>query len=147
MEALGKKGVPVPPMLALCQDASILGTPFYLMSYVAGRIYKSPSLPGLTPTQRGQVYTAMNNTIAKIHSVDIEEAGIAEYGKHADYVKRQVKTWSRQYEASKTGEIEAMDKVIEWLPRNIPEQTKTSVVHGDYRVDNLIYHKDDPSQA
>jgi len=147
MEALGRQGVPIPPLHGLCEDESVLGTPFYLMSYVSGRIYKEPSLPGLTSWERGQVYTAMNRTIAQIHSVDIDAAGIADYGKHEDYVLRQVKTWSRQYEASKTGDIESMNKVMEWLPRNIPKQTKTSVVHGDFRVDNLIYDKEDPSKV
>jgi len=117
------------------------------MSYVSGRIFKDPSLPSITPEARTKVYAAMNRTIAQIHSVDVEAAGLADYGKHGEYVSRQVKTWTRQYEASKTGEIQAMDKVIAWLPANIPTQKRTSVVHGDFRVDNLIYGKDDPSQV
>ena len=122
------------------------------MDYVSGKIHKDPSLPDLDPESRKKVYAAMNKTIAKIHSVDVNAAGIADYGKHgkdADkyeecmpddaggYVARQVKTWSRQYQASKTQEIESMNKVMEWLSKNIPEQSKTSVVHGDFRVDNL----------
>jgi len=147
MNALGKQGVPVPPLHGLCEDDSIIGTPFYLMDYVAGKIYKDPSLPGLDAESRKKVYTAMNKTIAKIHSVDVTEAGIADYGKHEGYVARQVKTWSRQYEASKTDEIESMNKAMDWLAKNIPEQTKTSVVHGDFRVDNLIYDENDPSKV
>ena len=120
-------------------DFSIIGTPFYLMDYVEGKIYKDPSLPGLSPEARSEVYSAMNRTIAQIHSVDVEKAGIADYGKHGDYVRRQVKTWSRQYEASKTEEIESMNKVMLWLQENIPEQSRVTVVHGDFRVDNLIF--------
>jgi len=145
MEALGRHGVPVPTLLNLCEDSSIIGTPFYLMEYVDGKIYKDPGLPDLTPDDRERVYSAMNKTIAKIHSVDINEAGIADYGKHGDYVSRQVKTWTKQYEASKTEDIESMNKVIKWLPENIPKQSAVSVVHGDFRVDNLIFDKDDSS--
>merc|ERR1711971_1202535 len=125
MEALSKHGVPIPPLHGLCQDSTVLGTPFYIMSYV----------PGLSPEDRRKVYAAMNRTIAQIHSVDVETAGLSDYGKHGEYVGRQVKTWTRQYEASKTGEIPAMDK------------RRTSVVHGDFRVDNLIYDRDEPSQV
>ena len=109
------------------------------MDYVEGKIYKDPSLPGLSPEARSEVYSAMNRTIAQIHSVDVEKAGITDYGKHGDYVRRQVKTWSRQYEASKTEELESMNKVMVWLQENIPEQSRVSVVHGDFRVDNLIF--------
>jgi len=147
MEALSKYDVPVPTLLDLCEDTSIIGTPFYLMDYVDGKIYKDPSLPGLSPEARGKVYSAMNQTIAKIHSVDVEQAGIADFGKHSDYVRRQVKTWSRQYEASKTEEIESMNKVMVWLQENIPEQNIVSVVHGDFRVDNLIFDVEDPGKV
>ena len=148
MEALGKQGVPMPSMYGLFEDPSILGTPFYLMAYVSGRIYKNPSLPELGPEERKKVYKAMNQTISKIHSVDVHEAGLADYGKlDNSYVKRQVKTWARQYEASKTEEIEAMNNVMEWLPNNVPPQIKTSVVHGDFRVDNLIYDTNDPGKV
>jgi len=147
MNALGKQGVPVPPLHGLCQDDSVLGTPFYMMDYVAGKIYKDPSLPGIDKESRKKVYAAMNKTIAKIHSVDVNAEDIADYGKHGGYVARQVKTWSRQYEASKTEEIESMNKVMDWLTKNIPEQSKTSVVHGDFRVDNLIFDKNDPSKV
>ena len=109
------------------------------MDYVEGKIYKDPSLPGLSPEARSAVYSVMNKTVAKIHSVDVEKAGIADYGKHGDYVRRQVKTWSRQYEVSKTEEVESMNKVMLWLQENIPEQRRVSVVHGDFRVDNLIF--------
>merc|ERR1719323_1246373 len=147
MDALGKHGVPVPALVTLCEDSSVIGTPFYVMEYVQGKIYKDPGLAELSPDQRRQVYRAMNETIAKIHSVNVEEAGIGDYGKHDNYVSRQVKTWSRQYEASKTEEVESMNKVMDWLPRNIPAQTGVSVVHGDFRVDNLIFDADDPGKV
>ena len=118
------------------------------MSYIPGKIYKNPSLPGLEPEERRKVYNSMNKTIAKIHSVDLTEAGLTDYGKvDGTYVKRQVKTWSRQYEASKTEEIVAMNMVMDWLPNNVPPQVKNSVVHGDFRVDNLIYDKNNPERV
>ena len=126
---------------------SVIGTPFYLMEFVPGRIFKDPSLPGLSPEERRKVYGAMNQTIAKIHSVDLHKAGIADYGKHGDYVLRQVRTWAKQYEASKTEELESMTRVMAWLPHNIPPQRATTVVHGDYRVDNLIFHPTDPGKV
>lgn len=148
MSALRQQGVPIPEMHGLCEDVGIIGTPFYLMSYVSGKIYKDPSLPGLESNERRKVYSAMNKTIAKIHSVDLNEAELTDYGKlDNSYVQRQVKTWSRNYEASKTEEISAMNKVMEWLPKNVPPQIKNSVVHGDFRVDNLIYDKDDPEKV
>jgi acyl-CoA dehydrogenase family protein 10 len=134
MEAVGRHGVPTPALHGLCQDPAILGTPFYVMSYVPGRIHKNPALPGLEPSERRAVYSAMNRTIAQIHSVDIHAAGIADYGKQEDYVARQVRTWSRQYEASRTGDCEAMERVMAWLPGNIPPQPRATVVHGDFRV-------------
>jgi len=147
MSALGKSGVPVPKLIDLCHDVSVVGTPFYIMEYVDGRILKDPSLPGLSKEDRTKVYTAMIDVLAKIHNVDIFQAGIDTYGKHENYVARQIKTWSRQYESSKTEEIPAMNTLMEWLPNNIPQQVGTSVVHGDFRVDNLIFDKDDYSKV
>ena len=148
MHALRQQGVPMPEMLGLCTDTRVIGTPFYLMSYVPGKIYKNPALPGLEPNARKKVYSAMNKTIAKIHSVDLIEAGLTDYGKTDNsYVQRQVKTWSRNYKASQTEEIVAMNKLMDWLPNNVPPQLKNSVVHGDFRVDNLIYDKDDPEKV
>uniref|UniRef100_A0A8B9XRJ8 Acyl-CoA dehydrogenase family member 10 n=1 Tax=Bos mutus grunniens TaxID=30521 RepID=A0A8B9XRJ8_BOSMU len=140
MKALGNAGVPVPKVLDLCEDSSVVGTPFYLMEYCPGLIYKDPSLPGLEPSQRRAIYTAMNRVLCKIHSVDLKAAGLEDYGKHGDYLARQVQTWIKQYRASETSTIPAMERLIEWLPLHLPRQQRTTVVHGDFRLDNLLFH-------
>ncbi|XP_061240792.1 acyl-CoA dehydrogenase family member 10 isoform X2 [Bos javanicus] len=140
MKALGNAGVPVPKVLDLCEDSSVVGTPFYLMEYCPGLIYKDPSLPGLEPSQRRAIYTAMNRVLCKIHSVDLKAAGLEDYGKHGDYLARQVQTWIKQYRASETSTIPAMERLIKWLPLHLPRQQRTTVVHGDFRLDNLLFH-------
>ncbi|XP_012633826.2 acyl-CoA dehydrogenase family member 10 isoform X1 [Microcebus murinus] len=144
MKALAKAGVPVPNVIDLCEDSSIIGTPFYLMEYCPGVIYKDPSLPGLEPSQRRAIYTAMNRVLCKIHSVDLQAAGLEDYGKHGDYIPRQVQTWIKQYRASETSTIPAMERLIEWLPLHLPSQQRTTVVHGDFRLDNLLFHPEKP---
>ncbi|XP_078523564.1 acyl-CoA dehydrogenase family member 10 [Lissotriton helveticus] len=144
MKALGEVGVPVPKVLTLCEDSSVIGTPFYLMEYCPGQIYMDPSLPGLEPHQRRAIYEAMNCVLCKIHSVDITAAGLNDYGKHGNYVERQVQTWTKQYRATETQVIPAMERLIKWLPLHIPVSQKTSVVHGDFRLDNLIFHPEKP---
>ncbi|XP_007529640.1 acyl-CoA dehydrogenase family member 10 isoform X2 [Erinaceus europaeus] len=140
MKALASAGVPVPKIIDFCDDSRVIGTPFYLMEYCPGRIYKDPSLPGLEPSQRQAIYTAMNQVLCKIHSVDLKAAGLEDYGKHGDYIPRQVQTWIKQYRASETSTIPAMERLIEWLPLHLPGQQKTTVVHGDFRLDNLLFH-------
>ncbi|KAM9622226.1 acyl-CoA dehydrogenase family member 10 isoform 1-T1 [Trichechus inunguis] len=140
MKALAKAGVPVPKVLDLCEDSSVIGTPFYLMEYCPGLIYKDPSLPGLDPSQRQAIYTAMNRVLGQIHSVDLRTAGLEDYGKQGDYIPRQVRTWIKQYRASETSTIPAMERLIEWLPLHLPKEQRTTVVHGDFRLDNLIFH-------
>lgn len=140
MKALANAGVPVPRVLDLCEDSSIIGTPFYLMEYCPGLVYKDPTLPGLEPSQRRAVYTAMNRVLCKIHSVDFKAAGLGDYGKHGDYIARQVQTWIKQYRASETSTVPAMERLIEWLPLHLPGQQKITVVHGDFRLDNLLFH-------
>ncbi|XP_075390665.1 acyl-CoA dehydrogenase family member 10 [Tenrec ecaudatus] len=140
LKALSGAGVPVPKVLGLCEDSSIIGTPFYLMEYCPGLIYKDPSLPGLEPSQRRAVYTAMNRVLCQIHSVDLMAAGLGDYGKPGDYVRRQVQIWTKQYRASETSTIPAMERLIEWLPGHLPGEQRTTVVHGDFRLDNLIFH-------
>ncbi|XP_029427537.1 acyl-CoA dehydrogenase family member 10 isoform X2 [Rhinatrema bivittatum] len=144
MKALGEAGVPVPKMLSLCEDSSILGTPFYLMEYCTGRIYEEPTLPGLEPSQRREIYSAMNQVLCKIHQVDIKLAGLEDYGKHDNYVRRQVQTWTKQYRATETHPIPAMERLITWLPLHLPTSQRTSVVHGDFRLDNLIFQPENP---
>ncbi|XP_042297752.1 acyl-CoA dehydrogenase family member 10 isoform X2 [Sceloporus undulatus] len=140
LKALGQAGVPVPKVLAFCDDPSIIGTPFYIMDHIAGRIFKDPSLPGLEASQRMEIYTAMNRVLCKIHSVDIKVAGLEDYGKHGNYIQRQVQTWSKQYRATETHTIPAMERLIEWLLSHTPASEHLSVVHGDFRLDNLIFH-------
>ncbi|XP_029083952.1 acyl-CoA dehydrogenase family member 10 isoform X4 [Monodon monoceros] len=140
MKALANAGVPVPKVLDLCEDSRVIGTPFYLMEYCPGLIYKDPSLPGLEPSQRRAIYTAMNRVLCKIHSVDLKAAGLEDYGKHGDYVARQVQTWIKQYRASETSTIPPMERLIKWLPLHLPRQQQTTVVHGDFRLDNVLFH-------
>ncbi|XP_043834069.1 acyl-CoA dehydrogenase family member 10 isoform X2 [Dromiciops gliroides] len=140
MKALQDAGVPVPKVLDLCEDPSIIGTPFYLMEYCLGQIYKEASLPGMEPSQRKAIYTAMNRVLGQLHSVDIKAAGLEDYGKHGDYIQRQVQTWTKQYRTTETGTIPAMERLIEWLPQHLPKAQKTTVVHGDFRLDNLIFN-------
>ncbi|KAM8816921.1 acyl-CoA dehydrogenase family member 10 isoform 3-T4 [Rhynchonycteris naso] len=144
MKALANAGIPVPKVLDLCEDSSVIGTPFYLMEYCPGLIYKDPSLPGLEPSQRRAIYTAMNRVLCRIHSVDFKAAGLGDYGKHGDYIPRQVRTWIKQYRASETSALPAMERLIEWLPLHLPRQQKVTVVHGDFRLDNLVFHPEKP---
>jgi len=140
MRALAPQGVPVPDVLLLCEDESVIGRAFFLMQHVDGRIFWDQSLPGLAPTERAAIYDEMNRVIAALHSVDVERAGLTDYGRAGNYFARQIGRWSKQYRASETEPIEAMDRLIEWLPLHIPPDDETTVVHGDFRLDNLIFH-------
>ena len=141
MRALARHGVPVPEVLLLCEDESVIGRAFFLMQHVDGRIFWEQSLPGLQPAERGAIYDEMNRVIAALHSVDIERAGLADYGKAGNYFARQIGRWSKQYRASETEAIAAMDRLIEWLPSHVPPGDETAVVHGDFRLDNLIFDR------
>ena len=142
--ALGTTDVPVAKTYALCLDESVIGTIFYVMDYVEGRVFWDPTLPGLTPAQRHAVYDAMNAVIAALHKVDYQKIGLGDFGKAGNYFARQIDRWSKQYRASETERIEAMDRLIDWLPRNLPPDEETSIVHGDYRLDNMIFHPSEP---
>ncbi|XP_062890706.1 acyl-CoA dehydrogenase family member 11 isoform X2 [Mobula hypostoma] len=144
MKALGGTGVPVPRTLAICEDPSVLGTAFYLMEYCPGRIFKDPTLPGLTVSQRRDIYSAMIHVLGQIHKLDIQAAGLEDFGKHGNYIERQVHVWTKQYRATETHVIPAMERLMTWLPQHLPKQDKTTVVHGDYRLNNLIFHPDKP---
>ncbi|XP_078410497.1 acyl-CoA dehydrogenase family member 10-like isoform X2 [Cetorhinus maximus] len=144
IKALSAMGLPVPRTFAICEDPSVLGTSFYLMEYCPGRVFKDPTLPGLTASQRKDIYTAMNHVLCQIHQVDIHAAGLEDYGKYGNYIKRQVRTWTKQYRASETHNIPAMEHLIKWLPNNLPTHDKTTLVHGDFRLDNLVFHADKP---
>lgn len=144
MKALEGTGVPVPKMLALCDDPAIIGTRFYVMEWVAGRVFAETRLPGLEPTQRRAIYLDLARVLATLHNVSPEEVGLGDFGRPGNYYERQIGRWTKQYLASKTEEIEAMDKLMAWLPDNIPEQRRTVVVHGDYRLGNAMIHPEEP---
>jgi aminoglycoside phosphotransferase (APT) family kinase protein len=148
MAALAGHGVPVPAMLTLCEDESVVGRAFYVMSFVDGRVLWDQSLPGMTRSERGAIYDEMNRVIAALHCVDIAAAGLSDYGRPGNYFDRQIARWGKQYHASVTQPIEAMDRLIDWLPAHMPasarDETKVAVVHGDYRLDNLVFHPTEP---
>jgi aminoglycoside phosphotransferase (APT) family kinase protein len=144
ISALAGTGVPVARALALCEDEAVIGTAFYVMEYVSGRVFWDPRLPELAPAERGAVHDEINRVIASLHGVDPNAVGLGDYGRTGEYIARQVARWTRQYQASETEKIPAMDRLIEWLPQNIPPGDETRIVHGDYRIDNVIFH---PSEA
>src|SRR5262249_38073844 len=119
-------------------------TPFYVMDFVAGRVFWDPRLPDMAPADRGAIFDELNRVVAALHRVDYAAKGLADFGKPGNYFARQIDRWSRQYKASETEPIAAMDRLIDWLPRNIPPGERTSIVHGDYRLDNVIFHPREP---
>jgi aminoglycoside phosphotransferase (APT) family kinase protein len=142
--ALATTGFPVARTYALCTDESVIGAMFYIMDCVDGRVLWDPQLPGMASAERAAIFDEMNRVIATLHRVDYAAIGLADYGKPGNYFQRQIDRWGRQYRASETERIDAMDRLIEWLPRNIPAGDETSIVHGDYRVDNMIFHPREP---
>ena len=142
--ALHGSGFPVARTYCLCEDESIIGTAFYVMDYVAGRVLWEPSLPQMSKTQRGAYFDELNRVIAMLHSLDYATIGLADYGKPGNYIERQINRWIKQYRASETEHIEAMENLIAWLPKNIPSGDETSIVHGDYRMDNVMFHPTEP---
>jgi len=144
MAALARTDVPVAKMYALCEDESVIGTAFFVMEYVEGRILWDPTLPGMSPALRAAHYDELNRVIATLHRVDYAAVGLAEFGRPGSYIARQIARWSRQYEAAGAERIAAMDRLIEWLPQHIPEGDETAIVHGDYRLDNVIFHPTEP---
>ena len=144
ISALGKVDIPVPRTYCLCEDEGVIGRAFYIMDCVEGRVLWDQSLPGMSPAARAAIYDEMNRVIAALHQVDFTAAGLADYGRPGNYFARQIGRWSKQYQASETEKIEAMDKLIAWLPGAIPPGEETAVVHGDYRMDNLIFHPVEP---
>ena len=144
MTALRDTDVPVPKTYALCVNAEVIGTAFFIMDYVEGRVLWDPTLADLTRGERKAHYDELNRVIAALHRVDPAAVGLADYGKPGNYLARQIDRWSRQYRASETERIEAMDRLIEWLPANVPPGDETSIVHGDYRIDNVVFHPAEP---
>jgi len=144
MAALAATDVPVPKTYALCEDDAVIGTAFYVMEHVPGRILWDPALPGMTPSERAAIFDSMNAVIAALHRVDLAHAGLADYGKPGNYFARQIGRWTTQYRASETERIDAMDALIDWLPHHIPAADATALVHGDFRLDNLVFHATEP---
>jgi aminoglycoside phosphotransferase (APT) family kinase protein len=144
MDALNKAGFAAARQYALCNDEAIIGRAFYIMEFVDGRVLWDQSLPGMSNSDRAAHYDEMNRVISQLHTIDYAAIGLADYGKPGNYFMRQIDRWSKQYKASETEKIEAMDNLIEWLPKNIPPGDATSIVHGDYRLDNMIFHPTEP---
>jgi acyl-CoA dehydrogenase len=144
MSALRATDVPVPQVYLYCDDASVIGTPFYLMEFLDGRVMVDQALPGMEPAERAALYDEMNRVIAALHRVDPAAVGLSDYGRPGNYFGRQIARWSRQYQDSRTEAIAAMEQLIDWLPGRIPPGEQTSIVHGDFRMDNLVFHPTQP---
>jgi aminoglycoside phosphotransferase (APT) family kinase protein len=154
MSGLAGTDVPVPKMHCLCEDESVIGRAFYVMEFMQGRVLWDQKLEGMTPAQRGQIYDEMNRVIAALHTVDFAARGLANYGKPGNYFDRQIGRWSKQYKMSADGAgpmsqpIDEMERLVEWLPAHIPaaarDESKVAIVHGDYRLDNLMFHASEP---
>ena len=142
--ALYPQNFPVAEPVLYCEDESVVGTAFYVMGYADGRVFWEPHMPQSNPAERGKVYDAMNATLARLHSFKPAEIGLADFGKGENYVARQVDRWSKQYRASETEKIEEMERLMAWLPEHVPPAGPVAVVHGDYRLDNMVLHKTEP---
>ncbi len=144
ISALNKTDFPVPRAHVLCEDESIIGTMFYVMDFIEGRIFWEATLPDLDRSERGPIYDAMNATLAQLHNTDYRAIGLDDFGRSGNYFARQIGRWSKQYKASETEYVREMERLIEWLPENIPDDPGDSIVHGDYRLDNMILHPTEP---
>jgi aminoglycoside phosphotransferase (APT) family kinase protein len=144
MKALEQTGVPVASMYCFCDDAQVIGTPFYVMAFVEGRIFWDPALPELNASERRAMYDEMNRVVATLHKVDYQAVGLEGYGRPANFFERQIGRWTKQYHASATETIEAMNRLIDWLPAHIPGGDETTIFHGDLRLDNMIFHPREP---
>jgi aminoglycoside phosphotransferase (APT) family kinase protein len=144
ISALHASGFPVPRPYLLCEDDEVIGTSFFVMEYVEGRILWELDLPGMELAERAAIYDNVNQTLADLHTTDYTAIGLADYGVPGNYFERQISRWAGQYRASETGAVAAMDQLIEWLPDNIPDDESASIVHGDYRLDNMVLHPTEP---
>jgi aminoglycoside phosphotransferase (APT) family kinase protein len=142
--ALGRQGFPVAKAYALCTDDTVIGAAFYIMSMEEGRVFWDPTLPSLPSEGRRAIFTSKIETLAKLHTYDPQAIGLGDFGKPGNYFARQVDRWTKQYRASETQHIPEIEKLIEWLPRTVPQQERVSIVHGDFRLDNMIFHATEP---
>src|SRR5271155_2632195 len=144
ISALHAQGFPVAEPIVYCADEAVIGTAFFVMSHVEGRVFWEAEMPSSNPAERAQVYDAMNATLARLHSFDPAAIGLADYGRGENYVARQIERWSKQYRASETEKIEDMERLMDWLPAHLPPPQPPRIVHGDYRLDNIIIAPDSP---
>ncbi|MAR79238.1 MAG: phosphotransferase family protein [Rhodospirillaceae bacterium] len=144
LKALRQTIIPVPKVYILCEDINVWGSPFYIMEFIDGRIFYDPLIPDINNEERKKTYIAMIKTLSDLHLLDYKKLGLEDFGKIGSYVQRQVKRWSTQYRKSETKKIISMEKLIDWIPDNIPKNEKTTIVHGDFRIDNIIFHPSEP---
>lgn len=144
MKALAKTDVPVPEMLLLCEDDAVIGTPFFIMEYVHGRILEDFTLPNKSPQERRAIYLDVVRVLAALHSLNYADLGLDDFGKPGNYFSRQIGRWSKQYVAAKTDEIVSMERLMEYLPENVPDDDTSCIVHGDYRMGNMLFHPTEP---
>ena len=144
---LGTTGFPVPRTYALCEDASVIGTAFYIMDCVHGRVITDPAIPGLTPSARSAMYDSLSHVLARLHTVDWRALGLADFGRPGNYFARQIHRWTEQYRASETEKIDAMERLIAWMPEHVPSGDETTLVHGDFRLGNVVIHPSEPRVA
>jgi aminoglycoside phosphotransferase (APT) family kinase protein len=142
--ALAATDVPVPRMLHLCEDRAVIGTLFYVMAALDGRVVHDSAIPGATPAERAAMYDAMNDVLARLHQVDWRAVGLESFGKPGNYFARQIARWTRAWHASKTREIPELDRLAAWLPEHVPAGDETAIVHGDFRLGNLMFHPSEP---
>lgn len=142
LSALHPTGYPVPRPIGLCEDDAVIGAMFYVMELVAGRTFWTGTLPSQSPQERGEIYRDMILTLARLHSVDYEAVGLGDFGRPGNFFERQVARWTKQYRAAQTDDIPEVERLIDWLPKTVPEQTRSSIMHGDYRIDNMIFASD-----
>lgn len=144
LRALAQTDVPVPQVLGLCEDATVIGTPFFLMEFLEGRIVWDARCPDQTPDERRAMYAEMVRVLAALHTVDIDAVGLSDFGRRGQYVSRQIRTWTKQYRLAETDPIEAMEHLVTWLPAHAPLEEPVSLAHGDFRIDNLVWHPTEP---
>ncbi len=144
MSALGSIGFPVPTMRAYCDDASVIGTAFYVMDFLEGRIFRNARLPGMAPAERAAIYDNLNATLARLHQVDFKAIGLEDYGRPGNFFQRQMDRWTKQYRGAETALIPEMERLIAELPARIPASDEVSIAHGDYRLENVMFHPTEP---